>query len=88
MRNLPEEPPGAEITSEALYLRRRDFLKNTALFAGTAAAVGAVVAGYFVVLTALQWWRRRDRPAAPEACSRPAREARESVRSACCAGLA
>jgi sulfoxide reductase catalytic subunit YedY len=41
MRNLPEEPPSAEITSEALYLRRRDFLKNTALFAGTAAAVGA-----------------------------------------------
>ena len=29
--------------------------------------VGAVVAGYFVVLTALQWWRRRDRPAAPPA---------------------
>src|ERR1700742_1025510 len=40
MSRLPKEPPAAEITPEALYLRRREFLKNTALFAGTAAAVG------------------------------------------------
>src|SRR4051812_5260017 len=40
MSRLPKEPPGAEITPEALYQRRRDFLKNTALFAGTAAALG------------------------------------------------
>lgn len=40
MSRLPKEPPSAEITPEALYQRRRDFLKNTALFAGTAAAMG------------------------------------------------
>jgi methionine sulfoxide reductase catalytic subunit len=37
---LPKEPPGSEITSESLYLRRREFLKNAGLFAGTAAVVG------------------------------------------------
>jgi methionine sulfoxide reductase catalytic subunit len=37
---MPPEPPSGEITPEALYQRRRDFLKNAALFAGTAAAVG------------------------------------------------
>lgn len=41
MARTPPEPPGSEITPEALYQRRRDFLKNTALFAGTAVAVGA-----------------------------------------------
>lgn len=41
MAQLPPEPPSGEITPEALYSRRREFLKNTALFAGTAAAVGA-----------------------------------------------
>src|SRR5690242_8226175 len=40
MSRLPTKPPAAEITPEALYQRRRDFLKNTALFAGTAAALG------------------------------------------------
>ena len=42
MSRLPPEPPSAEITPPELYARRREFLKNTALFAGTAAAVGAV----------------------------------------------
>jgi methionine sulfoxide reductase catalytic subunit len=41
MSRLPKEPPAAEITPEALYQRRRDFLKNAALFAGTSAAMGA-----------------------------------------------
>ncbi|APR75790.1 Putative sulfite oxidase subunit YedY [Minicystis rosea] len=41
MPRLPKEPPAAEITPEAIYLRRRELLKNTALFAGTAAAMGA-----------------------------------------------
>ena len=41
MSRRPPEPPAAEITPEALYQRRREFLKNTALFAGTAAALGA-----------------------------------------------
>ncbi|HEX8536560.1 MAG TPA: protein-methionine-sulfoxide reductase catalytic subunit MsrP [Cystobacter sp.] len=41
MRHLPPEPPGSEITSESLYLRRRELIKGAALFAGTAAAVGA-----------------------------------------------
>jgi sulfoxide reductase catalytic subunit YedY len=34
------EPTPSEITPEALWLRRREFLKNVALGAGTAAAVG------------------------------------------------
>jgi methionine sulfoxide reductase catalytic subunit len=34
------EPNPSEITPEALWLRRREFLKNVALGAGTAAAVG------------------------------------------------
>jgi sulfoxide reductase catalytic subunit YedY len=33
-------PPASEITPEALYQRRREFLKNSALGLGTAAAVG------------------------------------------------
>ncbi|RKH38674.1 protein-methionine-sulfoxide reductase catalytic subunit MsrP [Corallococcus sp. AB049A] len=37
---LPPEPPGSEVTPEKLYLRRREFLKNAGLFAGTAAVVG------------------------------------------------
>jgi sulfoxide reductase catalytic subunit YedY len=41
MPPLPPEPPSSEITPLALYLRRREFLKNTALVTGTAAAVGA-----------------------------------------------
>jgi sulfoxide reductase catalytic subunit YedY len=41
MSRLPKEPPAAAITPQGLYLRRREFLKNTALFAGTSAAIGA-----------------------------------------------
>ncbi|MFT3772826.1 MAG: protein-methionine-sulfoxide reductase catalytic subunit MsrP [Minicystis sp.] len=41
MSRLPKEPPAAEITPEAAYLRRRELLKNAALFTGTAAAIGA-----------------------------------------------
>jgi sulfoxide reductase catalytic subunit YedY len=41
MRQKLPEPPGSDITSESLYLRRREFLKSAALFTGTAAAVGA-----------------------------------------------
>jgi len=41
MKRPFQEPGSAEITPEQLYLRRRDFLKNGALFVGTTAAVGA-----------------------------------------------
>jgi sulfoxide reductase catalytic subunit YedY len=41
MRKLPPQPPSSEITPEALYLGRREFLKNGVLAAGTAAAVGS-----------------------------------------------
>lgn len=34
------EPPASEITPEPLYLKRREFMKNAALFAGTTAALG------------------------------------------------
>lgn len=37
---LPPGPPGSEVTPEHLYLRRREFIKNAGLFAGTAAVVG------------------------------------------------
>ena len=40
MARLPKEPPSSEITPEELYKGRREFLKNAALFAGTAAALG------------------------------------------------
>ncbi|WP_437294367.1 protein-methionine-sulfoxide reductase catalytic subunit MsrP [Sorangium sp. So ce426] len=40
MSKLPKEPPAGEITPPALYLRRRELLKNAALFAGTASAIG------------------------------------------------
>jgi sulfoxide reductase catalytic subunit YedY len=40
MTRLPKEPPASEITPEPLFSRRREFLKNTALFAGTSAALG------------------------------------------------
>ena len=42
------EPPSSEITSEALYRRRREFIKNVGLFAGTAAVVGG--AGYLLTM--------------------------------------
>ncbi len=40
MARLPKEPPSSEITPEGLYRGRREFLKNAALFTGTAAALG------------------------------------------------
>ena len=40
MRRVVAEPASSEITPEALYLRRREFIKNAVLSAGTAAAVG------------------------------------------------
>ena len=41
MSKLAPEPPSSEITPESLYLGRREFLKNGALAAGTAVAVGS-----------------------------------------------
>jgi sulfoxide reductase catalytic subunit YedY len=38
---VSSEPPSSEITPEGLYLRRREFIKNGALAAGTALAVGS-----------------------------------------------
>src|SRR5439155_953588 len=40
MPKLPKEPSSSEVTPEALYLRRREFIKNAALFAGTTTAIG------------------------------------------------
>lgn len=40
-KELPPEPPASEITPEEVYLRRREFLKNAVLIAGTAAGVGS-----------------------------------------------
>ena len=40
MRMVGKEPPASEITPEALYLRRREFMRNAALFTATSAGVG------------------------------------------------
>jgi methionine sulfoxide reductase catalytic subunit len=40
MKNLPPEPISSEITPKALYLNRREIIKNGALTLGTAAVVG------------------------------------------------
>jgi sulfoxide reductase catalytic subunit YedY len=40
MPKTRKDPPSAEVTPEALYLRRREFIKNAALFAGTTTALG------------------------------------------------
>src|SRR4051794_27175724 len=40
MAKRPQEPPSSEITPEALYLRRREFIKNAALFTGTVTGIG------------------------------------------------
>jgi sulfoxide reductase catalytic subunit YedY len=41
MRNTPRPPPSSEITKPELYARRREFIKNGALFLSTSAALGA-----------------------------------------------
>jgi sulfoxide reductase catalytic subunit YedY len=38
-----KSPPASEITPEALYLRRREFMRNAALFTATSAGVGGVL---------------------------------------------
>jgi sulfoxide reductase catalytic subunit YedY len=45
MRKLPDEPPASEITPLGLYVRRREFLKNAALYAATSTGVGAGLLG-------------------------------------------
>jgi methionine sulfoxide reductase catalytic subunit len=50
------EPPESEVTPEPLYRRRREFIKNVGLFAGTAAAVGG---GLYLLAP------KRGKPAAP-----------------------
>ena len=41
MTKLPPEPPAREITPPEGYLHRREFVRSAALFAGTAAGLGA-----------------------------------------------
>jgi sulfoxide reductase catalytic subunit YedY len=41
MRRRLDEPPNSEITSEELYLRRREFMRRAGLFVATSAAWGA-----------------------------------------------
>jgi sulfoxide reductase catalytic subunit YedY len=43
MRHRIPEPKGSEITPEPFYMRRREFIKNIILFAGTATGVGAAL---------------------------------------------
>jgi methionine sulfoxide reductase catalytic subunit len=41
VRTLAPEPSSSEVTPESLYLRRREFIKNAVLSAGTAAVFGS-----------------------------------------------
>jgi sulfoxide reductase catalytic subunit YedY len=41
MAKLAKEPGSSEITPEALYLRRREFIRNAALYTATSTAIGA-----------------------------------------------
>lgn len=41
MSTIGTPPPSSEITPESLYLRRREFIKNAALFTATSTAVGS-----------------------------------------------
>jgi len=43
MAKLPKEPSSSEITPESAYLRRREFIRNAALFTATATGVGGSV---------------------------------------------
>jgi methionine sulfoxide reductase catalytic subunit len=40
MTRLGNSPPASEITPESVYMRRREFMRNAALFAATGASVG------------------------------------------------
>ncbi len=44
MPEIPKHPLSSEITPEPLYLRRREFIKNAALFLATAGGVGGALA--------------------------------------------
>jgi sulfoxide reductase catalytic subunit YedY len=55
----------SEITPESLYLRRREFLKNAALFVGTTSVVGG----------ALLWLANTGRPDASDPASSPSKPA-------------
>ncbi|MBM2810031.1 MAG: mononuclear molybdenum enzyme YedY [Chloroflexi bacterium] len=43
MKDLPKEPLSSEITPKAVYVNRREFMKNGALALGTAAATGSAL---------------------------------------------
>jgi sulfoxide reductase catalytic subunit YedY len=58
MRNSPRPPASSEITKPELYARRREFIKNGALFIGTSAVLGAG-------LVSLSSMGSADPPAAP-----------------------
>jgi methionine sulfoxide reductase catalytic subunit len=59
MAKRPNQPRSSEVTPESLYLRRREFIRNAALYAGTSSAIGG----------GLLWLTRGvplDRPAQPK----------------------
>jgi sulfoxide reductase catalytic subunit YedY len=66
MAQLPKPPPSSEVTPEPLYLRRREFLKNAALFTATAAGVG----GSLLALTRGNG-ERKEKPKGAWATSAP-----------------
>jgi len=43
MDSIGKTPRASEVTPERFYLRRREFLRNSALFAATSAGVGGML---------------------------------------------
>jgi methionine sulfoxide reductase catalytic subunit len=66
MRRPGQDVPPSEITPEALYLRRREFIRNAALFAATSGAVGGGL------LWLMRGGRSEPKPPAAEVAAQPA----------------
>jgi sulfoxide reductase catalytic subunit YedY len=63
-RKLPRSPPSSELTPKELYTRRREFIKSSALFLGTSAALGSG-------LISLSGMGSADPPVAPPLLPKP-----------------
>lgn len=67
MPKLPKEPPSREITPEAHYLRRREFLKSAASFTAVAAAMGGGLVALSGGLRGPRREKLEDAPPGPKA---------------------
>ena len=62
MNRVGKYPPASEITPEALYMRRREFMRNAVLFTATSATVGG---GLLWLMKGGRADRRRSAPVGP-----------------------